>query len=70
MVRGIIIFESGGVQQIGDISSLQGIINTIKQILPELEAKESSRVLDTISDEDLKRIIAAREAATGKTEKL
>jgi hypothetical protein len=68
MVRGIIIFEQGGVQQIGDISSLQGIINTIKQILPELEAKESSRVLDTISDEDLKRIIAAREAATGKTE--
>lgn len=76
MIKGIMIFEQGGVQQIGEFASLAGIIATIKQILPELEAAEANRVLDTISDEDLKQIIAAREnkkevaAATGKTKKL
>lgn len=75
MIKGIIIFESGGMQQIGELSSVQGIINTMKQILPELEAAEAKRVLDNISDDELKRIIAARENAaqvekTAKTEKL
>lgn len=76
MVKGIIIFEQGGMQQIGELNSLAGIIATIKQALPELEAAEAKRVLDNISDDELKRIVAAREnkkeveAATGKTEKL
>lgn len=60
MISGIIIFEQGGVQQIGDISSFAGIIGTLKQILPELESKEAKRVLDAISDDDLEQLLAER----------
>jgi hypothetical protein len=75
MIKGIMLFEQGGAQPIGELNSLQGIINTIKQLLPELEAQEANRILDNISDEDLQKIAAAREnkatvAKTGKTEKL
>lgn len=76
MIKGILIFEQGGMQQIGELSSLQGIINTIKQALPELEAQEAKRVIEQISDEDLLRIVEVRKNAkeakpvTGETEKL
>lgn len=75
MIKGLLIFEQGGVQQIGEFSSLAGIISTMKQLLPELEAQEAKRVLDAMSDEELQNILAARAnkkevAATGKTEKL
>lgn len=75
MIRGLLIFEQGGVQQIGELSSVQGIINTIKQILPELEAQEAKRVIEQISDEDLLKIIEVRKnaketAKTSKTERL
>lgn len=76
MINGIIIFEQGGIQQLGELHSLQGVIDTIKKILPDLEAQEANRILEQISDEDLAKIVAAREnkkevkAATGKTERL
>lgn len=72
MISGIIIFEQGGVQQIGELKSLSNIIETIRIILPDLEQKELNRVLSQVSDTDLKRLIAEREnnAAIGKTEKL
>ena len=62
MISGIIFFESGGIQQIGDLNSVAGIINTIKQVLPELEAKEASRVLDQISDDELEKLLEARKS--------
>lgn len=69
MFKGIIIFESGGVQQIGEITTLQGIINTIKQILPELEKQERDRVFSTLSTEELAQLIKEREAADNKRNK-
>lgn len=74
MLKGVIIFEQGGMQQIGELSSLQGIINTIEEALPMLKQQEAKRVLDAMSDEELQNILAARAnkkevAATGKTEK-
>lgn len=62
MISGIIFFESGGIQQIGDLNSVAGIINTIKQVLPELEAKEASRVLDQISDDELEKLLEVRKS--------
>jgi hypothetical protein len=60
MVNGILILESGLVQQIGELQSLQGIINTLKKILPELEEQEYSRVLATISDDELLKLVEQR----------
>lgn len=70
MIKGIMLFESGGAQQIGELTSLSNIIATIQQILPELEEKESQRVFDSISDEQLQQIVASRKIKTGKTERL
>ena len=69
MVKGILILESGDVQQIGDLNSLAGIIVAIKQVLPQLEEQEAQRVIQQISDEDLQRIIAARKEAKKLAEK-
>ena len=69
MVKGILILESGDVQQIGDLSSFAGIIAAIKQVLPQLEEQEAQRVIQQISDEDLQRIIAARKEAKKLAEK-
>jgi hypothetical protein len=76
MINGIFLPVSGGVQQIGEIQTLEYIIRTIKQILPELEAEEKKRLFSTLSTEELAAIIKEREDAskppvkTGKTEKL
>lgn len=74
MIKGVLIFEQGGMQQIGELSSVQGIINTMKQALPVLEEQEANRILDSLSDEELQKVLAAREnkaqVKTGKTEKL
>jgi len=40
MINGIIIFEQGGIQQIGELHSLQGVIDTIKKILPDLRHRK------------------------------
>jgi len=69
MVKGILILESGDVQQIGDLNSFAGIIVAIKQVLPQLEEQEAQRVIQQISDEDLQRIIAARKEAKKLAEK-
>lgn len=70
MINGLLILEQGGAQQIGELSSFQGIINTLKQILPDLEAQEAKRIIDQISDEDLQKILTAREnkSAVSKAE--
>lgn len=64
MLKGVIIFEQGGMQQIGELSSLQGIINTMKIALPELEAKEADRVLQSMSDAELEQILIERKKGT------
>lgn len=70
MIKGIIIFEQGGLQVLGELNSLSGIINTMKQVLPEFEKQERDRIFATMSTEEIAALIKEREAATGKTEKL
>lgn len=60
MIKGIFIFESGGLQQIGEVSSLQGIINTIRELLPILEQQERDRVLSQLSNDELEALIKQR----------
>ena len=60
MIKGLILFEEGGVQQVGELFSLAGIIATMKQILPELEARETQRVFDALSNEELEKLLAER----------
>lgn len=62
MIKGIIIFEHGGMQPIGELNSLQGIINTIEKILPELKKQEIDRVFNSMSTEDIAALIKEREA--------
>lgn len=67
MLKGIILFEQGGLQLIGELNSLAGIISTIKQVLPELEKQERDRIFSTMSVEEISALIKEKEA--GKTEK-
>ncbi len=66
MIKGILIFENGTIQQIGELTTLNSIIVAIKQILPELEEQEKKRVLDSISDDDIQQLLASRKNTTEK----
>ena len=63
MLKGIIMFEQGGIQLIGELNSLQGIINTMKEVLPQLEKQEAQRVLKEVSDTELERLLEERRNA-------
>lgn len=67
MIKGILIFEQGGMQVIGELHSLQGIINTIEQLLPDLKKQERDRIFSTMSTEEIAALIKEKE---GKTERL
>lgn len=69
MIKGIFIFEVGGVQQIGDLNSAQGIINTIKELLPQLEAQELKRITDNLSAIDLEKLIEVHKNKTAAENK-
>ena len=56
-------FEQGGVQLIGELNSLAGIIATIKNALPEFEKQERERVFRTLTTEQIAELIKEREAA-------
>lgn len=66
MVQGIFFSQDGEIQQIGNITTLANIIAVIKGVLPELEQKEADRVLQSISDEDLERLIQQRKTRVEK----
>ncbi len=69
MIKGILFFEQGGLQVIGELNSLAGVLATIKQVLPELEQKEKDHVLEAVSDAELEQLLVARrkkEAAENK----
>lgn len=68
MVSGLLFFEQGGLQVIGEITSLANVITTIKQVLPELEKQEKERVLNAIPDDELERLLEARRNKAEKAE--
>jgi hypothetical protein len=59
MVRGLLILETGEVQQIGELTSLQGLISGMENVLPQLKNQERQRMLTLWSPDELER--AARE---------
>lgn len=62
MIKGIIFFEQGEVQVVGEINSFQGIINTMQKVLPELIKAEKERVVNDLDEEQLEKLLAEKRA--------
>lgn len=62
MIKGIIFFEDGTLQLIGELNTLSGIIKTMKEAIPSFEKQESQRIFNSLSDEQIAALIKAREA--------
>jgi len=58
MVNGILIFDNGEIQQIGTLTSLQGIINALDTLLPQIKKQERDRILSLWSPEELEKAAA------------
>lgn len=69
MIKGLLFFEEGGVQQLGEFNTLSTLIATMKQVLPELEAAELKRVASLLSDDDLQRLANERKSAVNTGDK-
>lgn len=65
MIKGIFFAEDGFVQQIGELATLQNVIQAIQTVLPQLIEKEKEQILSSLSDDDLEKLIKSR-----KTKKL
>jgi hypothetical protein len=70
LMGGIIITSDGQVAQYGVITSATAIIQSLKELIPSLEAQERERSIAALSDEELQNIIDKRRANTGSTERL
>jgi len=60
MVNGILFFQQGGLQQIGELASLENIITTIEKVLPGLKQQELDRLLKNIPREVLEAALSAK----------
>lgn len=56
MLRGILLFEEGGFQQIGEIRNVSSIIGTIDALLPKLRSEEKKLLLASFSPEELEQL--------------
>lgn len=56
ILAGIIIHADGTVQQIGDIQTWMPIINSMREILPELERQELQHMVTVLTDEQKEAI--------------
>lgn len=62
MIKGILFFEDGNVQIIGDLSTARHIIASINTVLPQLQEQEKKALLDNISAEDLEKLLEQKRA--------
>jgi hypothetical protein len=69
MVKGVLLFEQGGAQIIGEIATFSEILATIETIVPQMQEQEKSRLLSRLSNEELKRILEERIAEERKNQK-
>lgn len=60
MIRGIYISESGEIQIIGNPSTYAGIIKSIREAIPQLEAMERQNVMTFLTKEELEAEIKRR----------
>lgn len=61
MISGIIFFESGEIQQFGDIKSGRQITASIYQVLPQLLDQERKAVLEGMTIAELHAAIKAKQ---------
>lgn len=69
MIKGLFISEDGEVQILGDVKTLQAIIQIVLKLPDELQRMQLGLVAAQLTDEELQQIRAMR-SNTGKTEKL
>lgn len=63
MIKGVIFFEQGGIQAIGELNSLAGIIDTMKKVLPDFEKQEKQRVFNSMTKEEIAELLKERDKA-------
>lgn len=68
MLKGMLIFEQGGAQPIGELTNLTNIIATMEQLIPLLKEEQRKKVLADLSTEDLEKLL--EEKRTGATQRL
>lgn len=67
MIKGIFISEDGFIQALGEITTLEHIIKAMHRNLPEFERQEKERVLSSLGDEELEKLLQERKSkATAK----
>lgn len=55
MIRGLFISQDGEIQQIGELTTLSGIIQAMQGILPDLQQQEKQRLLSLWSSEEIEK---------------
>jgi hypothetical protein len=67
MVNGLLFFEEGGLQPIGQITRLEDLIQNIEAVLPQLrqqaiayKQQEAQKALEKLSLEELERELKRR----------
>jgi hypothetical protein len=60
LIKGLFISSDGELQQIGDLTTLASIIQTMETILPQLKEKELEISLSSLSEEVLQNELNKR----------
>lgn len=66
MINGIIFFEGGGYQIVGEIGSFRKILNTMTSLTKEIESVEKQRNLADYTIEEMEELIKAKKANQDK----
>ena len=60
ILNGIIFFEDGTVQMIGQLNTVRMIALKVQQVIPNLVQQERDAVFDSITDAELRRLIDSK----------
>jgi hypothetical protein len=55
MLKGLIIFEDGSVQQVGELINFKPIITTLEKLLPQLQQQWDEYLVAQLTPEQLER---------------
>lgn len=56
-MNGIIFWENGEVQMIGQLTTVRLIALKVQQVIPDLVQQERNAVLDTMSEQEIRRAV-------------
>jgi fatty acid-binding protein DegV len=60
MIKGLLFFEDGTVQQIGELRTAEYITAAMKEVLEQLITQEKARVLTLLTTEEIQKEIEQR----------